>query len=213
MIDDFNSLRAALESSELFRGTDLSSLKSCFVLSFKRGEAVSETQNGTDCVGLVVSGSLTVTAQEQSSVSVMKRGGEFGICNIFVGEKMPTKLRARVQSKVMFLPKDDFARLLGEDKAMMYRYVKLCNEKMIYLATRLRLLSITDCRERLMFYLESKSADGVVRLDFPKDSLAKLLGISRSSLFRAFRELEAENKIVCGAKGIVFIAPTEGVKV
>lgn len=201
MIDDFNAVRAALQCSELFRGLEPSLLKSCFVLSFRRGETVSESQSGTECVGVVISGSLTVSAQDQSSVSVMKRGGEFGICNIFVREKMPTVLRARIQSRVMFMPKDDFAKLLGEDKALMYRYIKLCNEKMIYLAERLRLLSISDCTQRLMYYLRSESRNGKVRLACSKDELAKLLGISRSSLFRALDSLEAQNKISADSHG------------
>lgn len=201
MINDFNAVKAALSVSELFRGVEPAILKSCFVLSFKRGETVSEIQHGVECVGVVVSGSLTVTAHDLSSVSVMKRGGEFGICNIFVREKMPTQLRARVQSRIMFLPKDEFARLLGEDKALMYRYIRLCNEKMIYLAERLRLFSISDCSERLMYYLRSQSQNGSVNLGCSKDELAKLIGISRSSLFRAFGALEAQKKIITGSRG------------
>lgn len=194
-MDDITLIRSGLQSSYLFRGIDMSAIRGYFIMSFKRGEPVSETQNGTDCVGVIISGSLTVEANEGSSVSVMKRGGEFGICNIFVRESMPTKLWARVGSKVLFIPKEEFARLLGTDNGLMYRYVRLCNEKMIYLAERLRLISISDTAERLLHYLRMKAENGAVRLSVSKDELARQLGISRSSLFRAFNSLETEEKI------------------
>ena len=188
-------IKAALDSSELFGGIDPSVIRGGAVASFHRGEAVSETHNGIDCVGVILSGSLTVEAHEGSSVSVMRRGGEFGICNIFVRESMPTKLRARVNSRVLFIPKEEFARLLGVDSGLMYRYVRLCNEKMLYLAERLRLMSITDCTERLLHYLKAHEQGGSVHLSIPKDELARQLGISRASLFRALSALEGAGKI------------------
>ncbi len=194
-MNDNAAIKTALESSELFSGLDPSALRGSFTEDFRRGDPVSENRNGTDCVGVLISGSLGVEANEGSSVSVMKRGGEFGICNVFVRESMPTKIWARVQSKVLFIPKEEFARLLAEDAGLMYRYVRLCNEKMIYLARRLRLISISDCTERLLYYLSTAAENGAVLLRIPKDELARQLGISRSSLFRALSSLEAAGKI------------------
>ena len=204
-MENLTALKNAFQSSELFRGLDPSLVRRGFVLSFRRSDEVSETQNGIECVGVILSGSLTVEAAEGSSVSVMKRGGEFGICNIFVRESMPTKLRARVASRILFIPKEEFARLLGADSGLMYRYVKLCNEKMLYLADRLRLVSIPDCTERLLCYLNSKAQDGCVRLGLPKDELARQLGISRASLFRAFNSLEAAGKISVDTGGSIYL--------
>lgn len=201
-MDDIALIRSALQSSELFHGLDPSMIRGGFVLSFKRGEPVCETQNRTECVGIIISGSLTVEANEGCSVSVMRRGGEFGICNIFVNDSMPTKLWARVGTKVLFIPKDEFARLLGIDNGLMYRYVRLCNEKMLYLAERLRLISISDATERLLHYLRSKAENGAVRLSISKDELARQLGISRSSLFRALNSLETSGIISVSANVI-----------
>lgn len=194
-MEDREAVMRALESSSLFRGISPSALKGAFTKTFRRGDTVSETQNGVECVGVVVTGSLSVGATDSGSVSVMNRGGEFGICNIFVREKMPTVLRARVRSSVLFIRKEEFARLLAEDSGLMYRYVRLCNEKMLYLAERLRLVSVQDSTERLRLYLQTEAQNGEVRLGFPKDELARRLGISRSSLFRALNALAASNEI------------------
>lgn len=208
---DLNSIRIALQYSKLFAGSDPYSLRNAFVKAFKRGDEVSETQDGTDCVGVVLQGSLTVAAGGKNSVSVMRRGGEFGICNIFVREKMPTKLTAKVSSRILFLSKEEFVRLLGQDSGLMYRYVKLCNEKMVYLAERLRLISISDCVERVYYYLTTEAEDGRVRLTVPKDELARQLGISRSSLFRALSALESSGRIISSG-GLIILSQENFIK-
>lgn len=190
---DIGLLERAFLISELFKG--FSPSRHWVIKSFKRGEIVSEVQQGIGCVGLVISGSIEVANSYDGSVSIAKPGSEFGICNIFVSEKMPTTLKARVSCKVAFIPKETFAEMLAKDNAMMYRYVRLCNEKMVYLAQRLQLMSINGTEKRLWLWLLQRSEGGVVAPSIPKDELAKQLGMSRASLFRAIAKLENEGKI------------------
>lgn len=202
---DLSAIRDAVSASELFKGMDPAKIPEAFVISFKRGDKIDELQSGIDCVGIVAEGSIEVKPGDRGSVSILRRGGEFGICNIFVGRKMPTTLTAKVSSRVVFLPKESFARLLSEDVGLMYRYVRLCNEKMLYLAERLRLISIADCAERLFYYLKTCSEGGKVKLRVTKEELAKQLGISRSSLFRAFTAL-TEQELITEAGGCIYIS-------
>lgn len=184
----------ALNASKLFAGADISSAAGQFIKEFKRGEEISEVQNGFDCVGVILSGSASVSSSETGAVSISRTGVEFGICNIFVSEKMPTRLIARVHTKVLFIPKDEFAALLSSDSALMYRYVKLCNEKMVYLAKKLRLISVTGSVPRFACWLEMNAVNGEAKI-VSKDELARQLCISRASLFRAIAELENQGVI------------------
>ena len=61
---------------------------------------------------------------------------------------MPTVLTAKTACLVAYIPKERFAGRLSSDSVLMYRYVRLCNEKMIYLADKLRLMSIPGCEAR-----------------------------------------------------------------
>ncbi len=199
---DDELLVRALSRSSLFDGVaaDLN----WFIKEFKRGEDISEVQNGVECVGVILKGSAQVSPSCHGAVSLMSTGGEFGICNIFVREKMPTSLTAKTCCKAAFIPKDTFAGMLSRDSVLMYRYVRLCNEKMIYLADRLALMSISGSQARLAFWLDKNKGGGQV---LSKDDLAKQLGMSRASLFRAISGLEAKGIIKTLGGKIVITDP------
>lgn len=189
--------------SEIFSGSKPESFGGWFVGDFKRGDEISEMQNGIDCVGVILKGSATVGSAQGKNVSVARPGSEFGICNIFVAEKMPTTLTARVASAVWFLPKDEFARALARDTSLLYRYIRVCNEKMVYLASQLALVSVPSCKGRLAMWLAKHAEDGAVIKKLSKDELARQLGISRASLFRTLSELEEGGIITIGTDKIV----------
>lgn len=202
---DREMLKRALETSSLFEG--LGSTENWFFRDFKRDEEISEEQNGVGCIGLILRGSAKVAPGEQGEVSTIGRGAEFGICNIFVREDMPTRITARTELKVAFLPKDAFAGLLGENRVLMYRYVRLCNQKMLYLAGKLRLMSISGSAERLAFWIKHSARGNVATLSFSKDELARRLGLSRASLFRAISKLENEGIISSVGNKIIILNP------
>ncbi len=199
-----------LKESELFAGADISSCMGQMVKTFKRGEEISEVQNGFDCVGVILSGSASVSSHGGGSVSISRSGAEFGICNIFVSESMPTTLKARVQTKVLFIPKDEFARLLASDSSLMYRYIKLCNEKMVYLAKRLRLISVSGSVSRLAVWLDM-NCDGAQAKIISKDEWARQLCLSRASLFRAISKLE-DDGIITALTDKIIIKDAERLK-
>lgn len=198
---DRELIKKAFSSSVLFQGLPID--KSWFYKEFSRNDKISEHQNGIDCLGLLIKGSAEVSPGDGSAVSRIGAGAEFGICNIFINENMPTEITAKTACKAAFMPKDVFASLLSQDNVLMYRYVRLCNEKMIYLAEKLRLMSIQGCKERLEFWLRQNSANGEVTVKLSKDDLAKRLGISRASLFRALSQLELSGIISCYGATIV----------
>ncbi len=182
-------VKTALSESEIFGGIKLPD-DIGFIKSFKRGEAIDEIQDSVDCVGVILSGLAFVASMDRHNVTIAKTGHEFGICNIFVAEKMPTTLKAKIACKVLFIPKADFAELLAEDSALMFRYVRVCNEKMVYLARKLQLAGIPTCKGKLAYWLLENEGRKI-----PKDELARQLGISRASLFRALSEFESAGLI------------------
>ena len=75
------------------------------------------------------------------------------------------------------------------------------------LAGKLRLMSISGSAERLAFWLKHSGSDGVVTLSFSKDELARRLGLSRASLFRAISKLENQGIISSIGNKIIVLNP------
>ena len=127
---------SALKESELFAGADISSCKGKMVKTFKRGEEISEVQNGFDCVGVILSGSASVSSSGGGAVSISRTGTEFGICNIFVSESMPTTLKARVLTKVLFIPLSPISAVIFDDPTSITATCFFCIFPSIYQSNR-----------------------------------------------------------------------------
>ena len=187
-------IESAFSRSALFEGMTPDS--GWFVREYRKGDNIPESPDGIGCVGVIIRGCAQVSPREQGAVSVLTQGAEFGICNIFVAEEMPTVLTAKTACLVAYIPKERFADRLSSDSVLMYRYVRLCNEKMIYLADKLRLMSIPGCEARLAYWLSKTSAGrSRIKINLRKDELARWLGMSRASLFRAITGLERKGVI------------------
>lgn len=173
----------------------------------KRGEEISDTFEERQYVGIIGSGEADVYTLadmlSQPNVSTQKAGSIFGICNVYSDQHMPTKLVCRVGCEIVFLPKDEFKEQVRKNALLQERYLKLCNQKIVYLAQKIELMGITQSRVRLAFYLLQNRDDmQTVRLNMSKEQFARFLNISRASLFRGLAEFEEKGYIICEENAI-----------
>lgn len=193
-------LSEAFAQSGLLAGTDAAA-RGAFLRTFRRGEIISAVQDGVPCVGVLAFGEADVytrgvSAKKHQNVSTLRCGSEFGICNVFLPQDMPTFLCCKVQTGVAFLPKAQFIALLEEDSALMRRYLALCNSKILYLADKVELMGLPSCRTRFAAYLLRHADEtGRVEAEVSKEQLAKYLSVSRASLFRAINDLTEQRLI------------------
>ena len=178
---------------------------------FYRGDPVSDCYEGVRSVGIVAEGEIAVlsvpgegTAQ---TVSVLGRGGMFGICNILAQQPMPTSLVCRKKAVVAYITKDDFAALIAGSPAFALRYAELCNEKILFLAKKLEFSNIASASGKVRAYLR-KNADFSGK--YPtvpvssKERMCREIGISRTSLFRELTKLRNVG-IIAGEEDQIYI--------
>lgn len=190
----------AFRMSALFRGADAAE-SGAFLREFHRGETISAVQDGVPCVGVLAFGeadvyTLGASPGTRQNVSTLHAGSEFGICNVFLARDMPTYLHCKVRTGVAFLPKAQFLVLLEQDRALLNRYLELCNRKILYLADKVELMGIPGCTPRVAAYLLRRTDEnGHAEVEVSKEQLAKYLSVSRASLFRAIGDLTAQGLI------------------
>lgn len=192
-------MQAIIDRSPMFADCGLDA-DSFHTRDFRRGQLVSDRQDGRACVGLIATGAIDVysVAMDGSEIrlSQLAAGDAFGICNLFAASDLETVLKCREDATVLFAPKDALLAALSARPEALMRYARLCNEKIQFLIRRIELLTMQSCRGKLLEYLIARQDPaGVVALSTSKEQLAKELGVGRASLFRELSQLQAEGLI------------------
>lgn len=95
---------------------------------------------------------------------------------------------------------------------MAFQYAALCNAKLQFLIKRIEQLTTQTCCGKIAAYLLAhRAADGQVKSSCSRDGLARQLGVSRATLFRALSSLQAAGVIAAQSEGFV-ITDSDGLE-
>ena len=199
--------RELLDRSPFFRGAEpelldrVLSLPQVTVEDFSPEQTVYQPHRFRRCLGFLLSGQVQVT-NGTLSVSLLEAGQLFGAAALY--NDLPdyaTTLTARTPCRILFLPQEEVDRLLGEEPLLRRNYLRYLSGRIRFLSGRLQAVTQTGAEGKLARYLLSSGEDAPIRTS--ATDLARRLGLSRASLYRAFDALEGaglirrEGKTVC----------------
>ena len=199
--------RELLDRSPFFRGAEpelldrVLSLPQVTVEDFSPEQTVYQPHRFRRCLGFLLSGQVQVT-NGTLSVSLLEAGELFGAAALY--NDLPdyaTTLTARTPCRILFLPQEEVDRLLGEEPLLRRNYLRYLSGRIRFLSGRLQAVTQTGAEGKLARYLLSSGEDAPIRTS--ATDLARRLGLSRASLYRAFDALEGaglirrEGKTVC----------------
>ena len=199
--------RELLDRSPFFRGAEpelldrVLSLPQVTVEDFSPERTVYQPHRFRRCLGFLLSGQVQVT-NGTLSVSLLEAGELFGAAALY--NDLPdyaTTLTARTPCRILFLPQEEVDRLLGEEPLLRRNYLRYLSGRIRFLSGRLQAVTQTGAEGKLARYLLSSGEDAPIRTS--ATDLARRLGLSRASLYRAFDALEKagliqrEGKTVC----------------
>ena len=199
--------RGLLDRSPFFRGAEpelldlVLSLPQVTVEDFSPEQTVYQPHRFRRCLGFLLSGQVQVT-NGTLSVSLLEAGELFGAAALY--NDLPdyaTTLTARTPCRILFLPQEEVDRLLGEEPLLRRNYLRYLSGRIRFLSGRLQAVTQTGAEGKLARYLLSSGEDAPIRTS--ATDLARRLGLSRASLYRAFDALEGaglirrEGKTVC----------------
>ena len=190
--------RELLDRSPFFRGAEpelldrVLSLPQVTVEDFSPEQTVYQPHRFRRCLGFLLSGQVQVT-NGTLSVSLLEAGELFGAAALY--NDLPdyaTTLTARTPCRILFLPQEEVDRLLGEEPLLRRNYLRYLSGRIRFLSGRLGALAQAGAEGKLARYLLSSGEPSV---HAPATDLAKRLGLSRASLYRAFEALETAGLI------------------
>ena len=153
------------------------------------------------CLGVLLSGRLQVT-KGALTVSLLEPGELFGAAALYSdAAEFPTTITAKGPGRCLLLSQSLIDRLLEQFPLIRENYLRYLTGRIRFLSGRIQSLAQPGAEGRLVRYLLANAASGEVTC--PAAQLARRLGVSRASLYRAFDALEKSGLILRRGKTIL----------
>ena len=198
-----------LENSALFSGiptkelcNDLNTVPH-HIQRYDKGETIFHLMENASRIGIVLEGN--VQAQKpfpngsQINVSVRKAGELIGAAAAFSrSQKYPCDVVALESATIMFFLREDILLLLQKDLRIMKNFISELATASFMLQQRLELMSYSGIAQKAAFYLliqARQSGKNVIKIPGSVSNWAMVMNVSRSSLHRELKKLEADGLI------------------
>jgi CRP-like cAMP-binding protein len=148
---------------------------------------------------------------KEQIIYVANAGELIGYHAILEEERFPDSAAALEESKVGFIPKEDFLGTLRKSPVLNRRLLKTLSHEFAVLVNSITLFAHRPVRERLAIQLiilrEKYKVDfqpGMpVEINMSRDDLASLVGAARENILRALAELREEGIITTKGRKII----------
>ena len=201
-----DKLLQALQKSVLFRNKTLAEIAGLLtkisyrVREYRVNEIVFSIHQTADTLGIIIEGCVDVKKDFLSGkvVTVTTRGPFDLLADaaMFSGTRhYPGTLFACKASKIFLVHKHELVRLFSLDQTIMLNFLCSVSSRMMALNQKIEILSLSSIQSKIAHFLirESQAQQStVVTLPFSKKAWAEHLNVSRTSLSRELRRLEAE---------------------
>lgn len=174
--------------------------------SVSAGHPLYTPQQFQRCLGILLSGSLRVT-KDTLAVSLLEPGDLFGAAALYSDAPDYTAtLTGRKDGRALLIRQDHLDQLMDTFPLLRENYLRYLTGRIRFLNGRLHSLAAGDGEGKLARYLLS---DQCASSSSAAD-LARRLGVSRATLYRAFHALEGRGLIrrdhsqilVCNREGL-----------
>lgn len=166
------------------------------LLTFTKQDSIWNERDPKDYVVLICKGMVEVYATNcegrEILINTLEPGQCFGIADLYSEIPTSTFLKNRRDCTLLFIKKEKILLSIDKNKQAEIEYKILCNNKIRFLIGRIMLLSSYSARTKILDFLASQSLDQV---KISKAKLARLLAISKATLFRELSSLEKEEII------------------
>lgn len=184
-------------------------VKEAKLKSFSKGQVIFSPQNQERCIGIIAKGQASVSkgAQNHLMISKLQVGEIFGAVTLFSGKSnFVNTITASTACCVIFFYYDSVLELMRREPSVWQNYISYLSDKIYFLNDRIDEFTACNASGKLAMYLEEcfKGKDEV-KLSVSMTALSKVLGIGRSSLYRALDELEQSDAIKRSGKHITIL--------
>lgn len=175
---------------------------------FATGSTVYSPSGYQRSLGIILKGTARVKRENGTLMSVLSAGDVFGIPVLFSSKPFPTDIEAKEECRVLFIPKDVFASLMRNVPSLAEIFCVILSDRIFFLNDRLESVSSACSDDKLYSYLlncSDKTGSKTFSLPLSMSSLASVLSVGRTSLYRSFDDLTEKGLILKDGKKITIV--------
>lgn len=179
---------------------------------FARGEEIFSPGSYKKCLAVILKGSADVlkcNGKDGLYMSTLKEGNVFGMSSVFYdGDSFPTTVKAKENVRILYITKEQLISLFTRYPFILGNFLGILSNKIHFLNEKIESISAPDAAAALRNYLydlAAKEGNNSFSIPVSCSTLASLLGIGRTSLYRAFDELEEDGAITKNGRNITII--------
>ena len=200
---------SVLEKSTLFSGVPTKELRDDLeavphhIQCYDKGETVFHLMEDANRIGVILEGRVQAQKQfpngSQVNVSLRNPGDMIGPAAVFSrSQKYPCDVVSLEPATIMMFRREDILMLLQKDLRIMKNFMAELATATYMLQQRLELLSYSGIAQKAAFYLliqARQSGNHAIRIPGSVSNWAMIMNVSRSSLHRELKKLEADGII------------------
>jgi CRP-like cAMP-binding protein len=192
---------------------------------YKKGEIIFREGAYPSGIFYIIDGKvkkykLDKDAKEQI-IYVANKGELLGYHAILSEDRYPDCAAALEESRIAFIPKEDFLETLNQSKVLSRRLLKTLSHEFAVLANSLSMFAQKSVRERLALqlivlrekYKVNFQAGMPVEINMSRDDLASLVGTARENVVRVLSEFKEDKILETKGRKIIVLNVTKLIKI
>ena len=172
---------------------------------FIQGEII-QSCNNCDDIGIIVKGKATIKSDINGVIiNKLFKNGIYGAAALFDKPTYSTLVQAVTDCHVITMNKKFIEKCISKNNTVAINYIEFLAKKISFLNNKINAYTAKSAENKLYTYLlQLPRNDNELELNVDMSTIAKMLGIGRATLYRAFDKLESNGTILKTDKQIIF---------
>ncbi len=167
---------------------------------YKKGEIIYSSKAFKNSLGFIVTGKAIAVSNNNNHTYLQKFSENmcFGAAALFGGDdSYVSTITAKTDVTILFISEQHLQRLFLKYPQTAVNYIAFLSDKVRFLNTKLRVISSNGAEDTVLTYLLNiTDQSGYAQIPENMTTLAKMLGLSRASLYRVLDSLEQNGSIL-----------------
>ena len=171
--------------------------------SYRKGEIIFNEGDPADGFYVVVEGRVKIfkvsSDGKEQILHIFGSRHPFGEVPVFAGQRFPAMAQAIAPSRILFLPRQAFVKLISENPSLALNMLAVLSRRLREFTVQIENLSLKEVPGRLasyLIFLSTEQGDArSVALKISKGQLASLLGTIPETLSRIFARMSDQGLI------------------